>query len=142
MGSVSDQEICEYLKKLGEFQQAGDHDGMKRYCESLKPDVFEKVMGLLRQHPTIQQKEEKSQKEFERYAHGLKEMWTNLGPDVAMRYREALAKKVDDEMLTYAQLPPEDPDAGVLCAELLRHMYGTRAAADGLQREYSSTLVA
>ena len=63
MGSVSDQEICEYLKKLGEFQQAGDHDGMKRYCESLKPDVFEKVMGLLRQHPTIQQKEEKSQKE-------------------------------------------------------------------------------
>ena len=59
--------------------------------------------------------------------------------DIARAYFNA---KVDDEMPTYVQLPPEDPDAGVLCAELLRHMYGTRAAADGWQEEYSSTLVA
>jgi hypothetical protein len=42
---------------------------------------------------------------------------------------------------TYVALLPEDPDSGVLCAELLRRMYGTRAAADGWHEEYSNTLV-
>ena len=58
--------------------------------------------------------------------------------DISRAYFNA---KVDEGTATFVQLPPEDPDAGVLCAELLRHMYGTRAAADGWQEEYSSTLV-
>jgi hypothetical protein len=59
--------------------------------------------------------------------------------DIARAYFNA---KLDDDRPTYVQLPAEDPDAGVLCGELLRHMYGTRAAADGWQEEYSTTLVA
>ena len=58
--------------------------------------------------------------------------------DIARAYFNA---KIDEGQHTYVALPPEDPDSGVLCAELLRHMYGTRAAADGWQEEYSSTLV-
>jgi len=42
---------------------------------------------------------------------------------------------------TFVRLPPEDPDADSMCAQLLRHMYGTRAAADGWQEEYSTLLV-
>ncbi len=50
--------------------------------------------------------------------------------------------KVDPhEPPTYVQLPPEDADAGLMCAQLLRHMYGTRPAADGWQEEYSTLLV-
>ena len=41
--------------------------------------------------------------------------------------------KLDEGTKAYVQLPPEDFDAGVLCAELLRQMYGTRAAADAWQ---------
>ena len=59
--------------------------------------------------------------------------------DISRAYFNA---KVDAEVPTFVQLPPEDPDAGVMCAELLRHMYGTRAAADGWQEEYSTSLVA
>ena len=59
--------------------------------------------------------------------------------DISRAYFNA---KVDSEVPTFVQLPPEDPDAGVMCAELLRHMYGTRAAADGWQEEYSTSLVA
>jgi len=58
--------------------------------------------------------------------------------DIARAYFNA---KIDEGQHTYVALPAEDPDSGVLCAELLRHMYGTRAAADGWQEEYSSTLV-
>ena len=58
--------------------------------------------------------------------------------DIARAYFNA---KVDADAKTYVQLPPEDADSGKMCAELLRHMYGTRAAADGWQEEYSSTLV-
>ena len=40
---------------------------------------------------------------------------------------------------TYVMLPPEHPDHARGCCGLLRkHMYGTRAAADGWQQEYSS----
>ncbi len=42
---------------------------------------------------------------------------------------------------THVQLPAEDPDAADMCARLLRHMYGTRSAADGWQEEYSTLLV-
>ena len=42
---------------------------------------------------------------------------------------------------TYVQLPNEDPDAETMCAQLLRHMYGTRPAAEGWQEEYSTFLV-
>ena len=41
---------------------------------------------------------------------------------------------------TYVELPPEDPDSETMCARLMRHMYGTRGAADGWQQEYSSTV--
>ena len=58
--------------------------------------------------------------------------------DISRAYFNA---KVDDDSPTFVQLPPEDKDSGVLCAQLLRHMYGTRAAADGWQDEYSSTMV-
>ena len=43
--------------------------------------------------------------------------------------------------LTYVLLPPEHPDCGEMCGFLTKHMYGTRAAADGLQQEYAGFLV-
>ncbi len=50
--------------------------------------------------------------------------------------------KVDREAAPcFVDLPPEDPDHGDMCGELLRHMYGTRMAADGWQEEYSTLLV-
>ena len=49
--------------------------------------------------------------------------------------------KVEEDAPTYVQLPAEDEDHGVLCAKLLCHMYGTRAAADGWHEEYSTSLV-
>ena len=50
--------------------------------------------------------------------------------------------KVDREAAPcFVELPPEDPDRATMCGELLRHMYGTRSAADGWQEEYSTTLV-
>ena len=58
--------------------------------------------------------------------------------DIARAYLNA---KTDEGQHTYVAFPPEYPDSGVLCAELLRHMYGTRAAADGWQEGYVSTLV-
>ncbi len=42
---------------------------------------------------------------------------------------------------TFVELPPEDEQHGEFCAELLRHMYGTRMAADGWQEEYSTLMV-
>ena len=45
------------------------------------------------------------------------------------------------EPATFVQLPEEDPDHTDMCAQLLRHMYGTRGAADGWQEEYSTLLV-
>ena len=39
---------------------------------------------------------------------------------------------------TYVMLPPEHPDhAKGQCGLLLKHMYGTRAAANAWQQEYS-----
>ena len=42
---------------------------------------------------------------------------------------------------TFVELPKEDGDHALMCAQLLRHMYGTRPAADGWQEEYSTLLV-
>ena len=39
------------------------------------------------------------------------------------------------------QLPQEDPEHDSMCGLLIRHMYGTRAAADGWQEEYSTAMV-
>ena len=58
--------------------------------------------------------------------------------DISRAYFNA---HVEEDSPTFVQLPPEDKDHGVLCAKLLRHMYGTRAAADGWQEEYSASLV-
>ena len=58
--------------------------------------------------------------------------------DIARAYFNA-TKDEDDE--TYVDLPKEDEDHEQCCAKLLRHMYGTRSAADGWQEEYSSFLV-
>ena len=58
--------------------------------------------------------------------------------DISRAYFNA---KVDPGSATYVQLPEEDKDAETKCARLLRHMYGTRAAADGWQEEYSVFLV-
>ncbi len=41
---------------------------------------------------------------------------------------------------TYVALPPEDPEHGAMCGLLLKHMYGTRKAADGWHCEYTGTL--
>ena len=58
--------------------------------------------------------------------------------DVARAYFNA---KLDPGVSTYVQLPAEDSDSENMCAKLIRHMYGTRAAADGWQEEYSTFLV-
>ena len=58
--------------------------------------------------------------------------------DIARAYFNA-EKDKDDE--TYVDLPPEEEGHEQYCAKLLRHMYGTRSAADGWQEEYSSFLV-
>ena len=49
--------------------------------------------------------------------------------DVSRAYFNA---KIDErEQPTFVNLPPEDKDTQDMCAQLLRHMYGTRGAADG-----------
>ena len=58
--------------------------------------------------------------------------------DISRAYFNA---KLDPGVETYVQLPEEDADCGSMCAKLVRHMYGTRAAADGWQEEYSTFLV-
>ena len=59
--------------------------------------------------------------------------------DVKRAYFNA---KVDrDSAPCFVELPPEDPNRATHCGELLRHMYGTRSAADGWQEEYSTMLV-
>ena len=58
--------------------------------------------------------------------------------DVTRAYFNA---KCDPSQPTYVTLPAEDPDACDKIGLLLRHMYGTRRAADGWQEEYSTTLI-
>ncbi len=58
--------------------------------------------------------------------------------DISRAYFNA---KLDPGVETYVQLLEEDADCASMCAKLVRHMYGTRAAADGWQEEYSTFLV-
>ncbi len=59
--------------------------------------------------------------------------------DVSRAYFNA---KIDpDEPPTFVCLPNEEPDSQDMCAQLMRHMYGTRMAADGWQEEYSTMLI-
>lgn len=59
--------------------------------------------------------------------------------DVKRAYFNAAIDK--DAAPTFVDLPSEDADHVTMCAQLLRHMYGTRGAADGWQEEYSTMLV-
>ena len=59
--------------------------------------------------------------------------------DVKRAYFNAIVDR--DAAPCFVELPPEDPDRATHCGELLRHMYGTRSAADGWQEEYSTLLV-
>jgi len=59
--------------------------------------------------------------------------------DISRAYFNAV-KDADDT--TFVELPPEDADCKRMVAKLLKHMYGTRAAADGWQQEYSTVLIA
>jgi len=58
--------------------------------------------------------------------------------DIARAYFNA---RVDEGETTYVALPPEDKGSEEMCGRLVRHMCGTRAAADGWQEECSSFLV-
>ena len=58
--------------------------------------------------------------------------------DISRAYFNA---KTDDEDPIYVALPDEDPDKQKgMCGMLLRHMYGTRRAAEGWYEEYSGVL--
>ena len=59
--------------------------------------------------------------------------------DVRRAYFNAVIDKRDKP--TFVDLPNEDADHVEQCGQLLRHMYGTRGAADGWQEEYSTMLV-
>ena len=47
----------------------------------------------------------------------------------------------DPEDPTHVELPMGDPEHGVMVGRLLKHMYGTRKAADGWHSEYAGRLV-
>ena len=59
--------------------------------------------------------------------------------DVRRAYFNAKIDQTDEPV--YVSLPEEDPDNVDKCARLLRHMYGTRRAADGWQEEYSTLMI-
>ena len=59
--------------------------------------------------------------------------------DISRAYFNA---HTDPEDPAFTDLPEEDPDrAKGLCGKLLRHMYGTRRAADGWQTEYATAMI-
>ena len=59
--------------------------------------------------------------------------------DVKRAYFNAVIDERDPP--TFVSLPKEDEDQSTMCALLVRHMYGTRMAADGWQQEYSTLLI-
>ena len=59
--------------------------------------------------------------------------------DVTRAYFNAVIDSRDAP--TFVELPVKDEDHHDKCGLLLRHMYGTRGAADGWQEEYSTMLV-
>ena len=58
--------------------------------------------------------------------------------DIARAY---FCAKTDPAYPSYVELPEEEEGHGEKCGKLLRHMYGTQAAADGWHSECASTLV-
>ena len=59
--------------------------------------------------------------------------------DIKRAYSNAKIKEGDAP--TFVTLPGEGPGSEHMCGRLLRHMYGTRGAADGWQEEYSTMLL-
>jgi len=59
--------------------------------------------------------------------------------DVSRAYFNARTNPEDKPC--YVNLPEEDCDSSTHCGLLLRHLYGTRPAADGWQEEYSTMLI-
>ena len=57
--------------------------------------------------------------------------------DISRAYFNAAT---DDDKPTYVMLPQANPEHKEKCGLLRKHMYGTRAAADGWQQEYSGFL--
>ena len=56
--------------------------------------------------------------------------------------RANLNAKIDRSLApSFVELPPEDPDRKQKCGELLRHLYGTRSAAEDWQEECSTMLI-
>ena len=55
--------------------------------------------------------------------------------------RAYLNAKCDPARPTFVALPTEDKDHRSICGLLLKQMYGTQAAADGWQQEYSTTII-
>ena len=51
--------------------------------------------------------------------------------------RAYLHAETDPDDPTYVELPREDKDFHHMCGLLLKHMYGTRKAADGWQQHYA-----
>jgi len=54
--------------------------------------------------------------------------------------RAYFCASTDPSEPTYVELPLEDPDHGAFAGLLLKHMYGTRKAADGWHCEYAGKL--
>ena len=54
--------------------------------------------------------------------------------------RAYLCAETNPEDTTYVELPKEDPDHGRMCGRLLKHMNGTRKAAEGWHCEYAGRL--
>ena len=73
--------------------------------------------------------------------------WDPSSPDrtqlsfVDVRRAYFNAKVDQDDEPVYVSLPPEDEDSENMCARLVRHMYGTRRAADGWQEACASLMV-
>ena len=55
--------------------------------------------------------------------------------------RAYFCASTDPDDPSYVELPAEDPDHETQCGLLLKHMYGTRKAADGWHCEYAGQLV-
>ena len=55
--------------------------------------------------------------------------------------RAYFCASTDENDPSYVELPWEDPDNRDMCGLLLKHMYGTRKAADGWHCEYAGQLV-
>ena len=57
--------------------------------------------------------------------------------DISRAYFNASTEDADP---TYVMFPPEHPDHATMCGFLKKHMYGTRAAADGWQQECAGVI--